>query len=43
MRWGNRAGLPVKALKNYTALIDRVLERPAVSKVMADEGITLDK
>ena len=42
-RWGNRAGLPVKAMKNYTALIDRVLERPAVSKVMADEGITLDK
>jgi len=42
-RWGNRAGLPVKALKNYTALIERVLERPAVSKVMADEGITLDK
>ena len=42
-RWGNRAGLPVKAMKNYTALIDRVVERPAVSKVMADEGITLDK
>jgi glutathione S-transferase len=42
-RWGNRAGLPVKAMKNYTALIERVVERPAVAKVMADEGITLDK
>ena len=38
-----RIGLPVKAMKNYTALVDRVLERPAVAKVMADEGITLDK
>jgi glutathione S-transferase len=41
-RWGNRAKLPVKNLKNYTALVDRVMSRPAVHKVMADEGITLD-
>lgn len=41
-RWGNRAKLDVRSLKNYTALIDRVLARPAVKKVMADEGITLD-
>ena len=41
-RWGNRAGHPVKTLGNYTALMDRVLARPAVKKVMADEGITLD-
>jgi len=41
-RWGNRAGLPVKQLANYSALMDRVLARPAVKKVMADEGITLD-
>ena len=40
-RWGNRAGLPVKSLANYTALADRVLARPAVKKVMADEGITM--
>jgi glutathione S-transferase len=40
-RWGNRAGLPVKSLANYTALVDRVLARPAVKKVMADEGITM--
>jgi glutathione S-transferase len=42
-RWGNRSGIPVKSMKNYTALIERVIQRPAVSKVMADEGITLEK
>jgi glutathione S-transferase len=41
-RWGNRAKMPVRQLANYTALADRVLARPAVKKVMADEGITLD-
>jgi glutathione S-transferase len=41
-RWGNRAGLPVKDLANYTRLVNRVMARPAVKKVMADEGITLD-
>jgi len=41
-RWGNRAKLPVRNLKNYTALVDRVMSRPAVHRVMADEGITLD-
>ena len=41
-RWGNRAKMPVQGLKNYTALVQRVMARPAVKKVMADEGITLD-
>jgi glutathione S-transferase len=41
-RWGNRAGLAVKDLPNYTRLMNRVLARAAVKKVMADEGITLD-
>ena len=41
-RWANRAKLPVKEMKNYTALVDRVMSRKAVHKVMADEGITLD-
>jgi glutathione S-transferase len=41
-RWANRAKLPVKELKNYTALVDRVMSRKAVHKVMQDEGITLD-
>lgn len=40
-RWGNRNQMPVSELKNYSALIDRVLARPAVKKVMADEGITM--
>jgi glutathione S-transferase len=40
-RWGNRQGYPVKSLANYTALVDRVLARPAVKKVMEDEGITM--
>ena len=42
-RWANRQGLPVKSMKNYTRYIDEILGRPAVAKVMADEGITLDK
>ena len=41
-RWGNRQKMPVRDLKNYSALADRVLARPAVRKVMADEGITMD-
>ena len=41
-RWGNRSQFPVKELRNYTALVERVMARPAVKKVMADEGITLD-
>ena len=41
-RWGNRMGLPVKDLANYTRLMNKVLARPAVKRVMAEEGITLD-
>jgi glutathione S-transferase len=41
-RWANRQKMPVRDLKNYSAVMDRVLARPAVKKVMADEGITLD-
>ena len=41
-RWGNRQKMPVHDLKNYTAHTRRVMARPAVKKVMADEGITLD-
>jgi glutathione S-transferase len=40
-RWGNRASFAVRDLANYTAHIERLLARPAVKKVMADEGITL--
>ncbi len=41
-RWGHRSGLPVKSLARYTRHTGRFLDRPAVRKVMADEGITLD-
>lgn len=41
-RWANRAGLPVSVLPRCTALVERLLARPAVKKVMADEGITLE-
>src|SRR5712671_2266579 len=35
--WGKRIGLPVEQLKNYTALKDRLLKRPAVKKVLERE------
>jgi glutathione S-transferase len=41
-RWANRLKMPVRELKHYSAVIDRILARPAVQKVMADEGISLD-
>jgi len=41
-RWGNRVKADVKSLPNYTRLIERVLARPAVAKVMKDEGISIE-
>jgi glutathione S-transferase len=41
-RWANRQKMPVQKLANYSALVERVLARPAVQKVMADEGITME-
>lgn len=41
-RWGNRTGLEVKSLANYSGHIERLLKRPAVKRVMEHEGITLD-
>ena len=40
-RWGNRIQMDMKSLHNYTGLVERVMDRPTVRKVMADEGITL--
>jgi glutathione S-transferase len=40
-RWGNRNAFPTSDLANYTALVERVVARPAVKRVMTDEGITL--
>ncbi len=35
--WGLRAELPMKDLKNYSALRDRLLQRPAVRKILERE------
>jgi glutathione S-transferase len=39
--WGKRIGLPVEQLKNYTGLKDRLLQRPAVKKVLEREQSVL--
>jgi glutathione S-transferase len=41
--WGLRAELPMKDLKNYTAWKDRMLQRPAVKKVLEAEQNPLAK
>jgi glutathione S-transferase len=37
--WGVRRELPMKGLANYTAFKDRMLQRPAVQRVVADEKV----
>src|SRR5262245_45361175 len=37
--WGVRRELPMSELKNYTALKDRMMQRPAVQRVVADEKV----
>jgi glutathione S-transferase len=37
--WGIRRELPMAELKSYTAHRDRMLARPAVQRVLADEGV----
>ena len=37
--WHARRGEPVAELKHYTAMKDRMLKRPAVQRVIADEGV----
>ena len=39
--WHHRRGEPVAELKNYTAMKDRMLARPAVQRVIADEGLKI--
>jgi glutathione S-transferase len=41
--WGRRAELPMQELKNYTAWKDRMLQRPAVRKVLEREDSPLLK
>jgi glutathione S-transferase len=37
--WGVRRELPMQELKSYTAFKDRMLERPAVQRVVKEEGV----
>ena len=39
--WGVKRELPMAELKAYTALKDRMLGRPAVQRVVANEGVKL--
>ena len=39
--WGVRRELPMAELKNYTAFKDRMVKRPAVQRVIADENVKL--
>ena len=37
--WGVRRELPVGELKNYTAFKDRMMQRPAVKRIVEDEKV----
>jgi glutathione S-transferase len=39
--WGRRAGLPMNELRNYAAHRERMLARPAVTRVIEREGISV--
>ena len=39
--WGVRREIPMHEMTNYTAFKDRMLQRPAVQRVVADENIKL--
>lgn len=39
--WGLRRGFPMQELKNFTAMKDRLVLRPAVQRVLAKEKINL--
>jgi glutathione S-transferase len=39
--WGVRREFPMAQMKNYTAFKDRMLQRPAVRKVLENEGVKL--
>ena len=39
--WGLRRELPVGELKNYTAFKDRMLQRPAVRRIVEDEKVKI--
>jgi glutathione S-transferase len=39
--WGLRRGYPMQELRNFTSFKDRMLERPAVQRILAKENINL--
>ena len=39
--WGVRRELPMAELKGYTAFKDRMVKRPAVQRLIADENVKL--
>jgi glutathione S-transferase len=39
--WGVRREMPMAELEHYSAFKDRMLKRPAVQRVVADEGVKL--
>ena len=41
--WGFRRELPMQELENYTALKDRMLQRPAVQRVAVEEKLALTR
>ncbi|MDN5939002.1 MAG: hypothetical protein L0H83_10110 [Salinisphaera sp.] len=42
-RWGNKVGMDVRGdFPSFTAVMDRVRQRPAVRRVVECEGINLD-
>jgi glutathione S-transferase len=42
-RWGRRIGLDMSAFPNMAALVGRVIERPAVARAIAAEGLSQDE
>jgi glutathione S-transferase len=39
--WGFKREMPVAQMKNYTALKDRMMQRPAVRRIIEKEGVKL--
>jgi len=39
--WGHKRGLPVGQMQHYTAFVKRILERPAVQRVLEQEEVDL--
>ena len=37
--WGLKRELPVAQMKNYTAAKERMLQRPAVRRILENEGV----